>query len=91
MDKQKGKPLPTLLTDEEAERFVAESDLTEYDLSGMVPLSQFEFHSKDASVHMRLPQGQLAQIKAEAQRRGVPYQRFMRELMQRGLASLTHR
>ena len=28
------KKLPTLLTDEEAERFVDEADLSEYDLSG---------------------------------------------------------
>jgi predicted DNA binding CopG/RHH family protein len=68
---------------------VATADLTEYDLSGGVPLSQLEYLAKSASIHMRLPQEQLDQIKAEAQRRGVPYQRFMRELMQRGLGTLT--
>ena len=39
------KPLPELKTDEEAERFVAEADLTEYDLSGM-RLVRFEFQPK---------------------------------------------
>ena len=88
MSTRKGKPLPALLTDQEAERFVEEADLSEYDLSGGVPLSAFEFHSKTASVHMRMPEAQLAEIKAEASRRGLPYQRFMRELLQRGLNAL---
>ncbi len=39
------KPLPTLQTDEEAEAFVGESDLTNYDLSGM-RLIRFEFQPK---------------------------------------------
>jgi predicted DNA binding CopG/RHH family protein len=75
-------------SDEEAERFLSEVDLTDYDLSGGVPLSQFEFLAKNGNVHFRLPQGQLEEIKAEAQKRGVPYQRFMRELLQRGMRSL---
>jgi predicted DNA binding CopG/RHH family protein len=89
MKKQGAKKLPLLLTDEEAERFVAESDLTEYDLSGGIPLSQFELQMKDASIHLRLPQGQLDEIKAEAERRHIPYQRFMRELMERGMRTLS--
>ena len=89
MKKQTGKKrLPPLLTDEEAERFVAESDLTQYDLSRGIPLSQFELQFKDASIHLRLPQGQLDEIKSEAERRGIPYQRFMRELIQRGMNTL---
>ena len=38
-DKKKLKPFPAFATDEEAERFVAEADLTEYDFSGMRPMS----------------------------------------------------
>lgn len=77
-----------LESDEAAQKFLAEVDLTQYDLSGGVPLSQFEFLAKNANVHFRLPQAQLEEIKTEAQRRGVPYQRFMRELLQRGMRSL---
>lgn len=77
-----------LPTDEAAEKFIEEADLTDYDLSGGVPLSQFEYHAKDIRIHMRLPGQQLAEIKAEAKRRGVPYQRFMRELLQIGMNSL---
>src|SRR3954453_14598603 len=48
------KDWPALRTDEEAERFVAEADLTEYDFSTMVPVS-FELRRKDRSVSLRLP------------------------------------
>lgn len=50
----KGKPFPSLLTDDQAEEFVATADLSEYDLSDMKPM-KFEFASKDARVNMRLP------------------------------------
>lgn len=75
-------------SDEDAEKFLSEVDLTDYDLSGGIPLSEFEFHAKSANVHFRLPEAQLLEIKAEAKRRGVPYQRFMRELLQRGMQTL---
>jgi hypothetical protein len=39
------KPLPRLESDEEAERFVAEADLTDYDLSGL-RMVQFESSPK---------------------------------------------
>ena len=48
-DNDKRKPLPRLKTDEEAERFVAEADLSEYDLSGFKP-ARFEFEKKSARV-----------------------------------------
>ena len=78
------KRLPLLLTDEEAERFVADADLSEYDLSGF-KLVKFELRKKDARVNMRLPQPLLEKIKARAGQRGMPYQRLMREMMERAL------
>ena len=86
MTEQK-KPWPPLRSDEEAEAFVAEADLTEYDLAGMHPVN-FEFETKDAAISFRLPKRQLDEVKAEAARRNIPYQRFMRELLQRGMRSL---
>ena len=84
------KKLPVLLTDEDAERFVDEADLSEYDLSGFRPMT-FELIKKDARVNMRLPQPLLAKIKSRAAAEGIPYQRFMRDLMERGLGSETMR
>ena len=88
MKKPALKSLPILLTDKEAEDFVANADLTQYDLSHRISLSELDLRLKDASIHLRLPQGQLDQIKSEAEKRGIPYQRFMRELIQRGMSTL---
>lgn len=86
MSKSK-KPWPTLPTDEEAETFVEQADLSEYDWSVAEPV-HYEFEDKSARVTMRMPESQLERIKAEAAKRGVKYQRFMRELMERGMRTL---
>lgn len=75
------KPLPSLRTDEEAERFVAEADLTDYDLSGM-RIVRFEFQPKSERVNMRLPKSLLDAVKASASKAGVPYQRFIRQVLE---------
>ena len=75
---------PRLNVDEEAERFVDEADLTEYDLTGFTPV-RFEFDKKSARVNMRLPESLLRAVKAKAQARGIPYQRFIREAIEQAL------
>ena len=80
------KKIPTLKTDKDAEAFVAESDLTEYDLRGATP-ARFEFEKKVARVNMRLPQSLLDAVKDRARRREIPYQRFIREALERAVAS----
>lgn len=81
------KQWPTFKSDEEAEKFVEEADLTEYDWSAMRPV-RYEFEDKSARLNMRLPESQLAAIKAEAEKRGMKYQRFIRELIDRGMQTL---
>ncbi|MCW5695918.1 MAG: hypothetical protein KIS96_04175 [Bauldia sp.] len=80
------KALPRIKTDGEAEAFTAEADLSEYDLSGFVS-PRFEFQAKSEQVNMRMPKGLLDAVKAAAERRGVPYQRFIRETLERAVAS----
>ncbi len=46
MSKDK-KPLPPTNSDEEADRFVSESDLSEYDLSGFKPPSSYAFAQEE--------------------------------------------
>lgn len=79
------KPWPVLESDEEAERFVAEADLTQYDFAAMVP-ADHEYRPKTATVSMRVPQSLLDAVKAEAARVGMPYQRFIRQAMERALS-----
>ncbi|WP_029030169.1 CopG family antitoxin [Salinarimonas rosea] len=81
------KPWPSLPSDEAAERFVAEADLSEYDWTLMEPVAH-EFGSSEASVELRLPRRELDQLKAEAAKRGLPYERFMRELISRAMKTL---
>jgi predicted DNA binding CopG/RHH family protein len=79
-----GKSLPLFSSDDEAEAFVAFADLTKYDLSALKP-TQFEFSSKDARVNMRLPAELLDAVKATAARKGMPYQRFIRQALEQAL------
>ncbi len=82
--KKKLKPLPLLKTDAEATRFVDQADLSEYDLSGG-KVTHFEFEKKTAQVNMRMPEGLVKAVKAKAAKRGIPYQRFIREAIEKAL------
>ncbi len=76
--------LPRLKTDLEVEQFVAGSDLTRYDLS-VLKTTQFEFAAKEARINMRLPGELLSAVKRVARQRGVPYQRFIRQTLERAI------
>ncbi len=78
------KKIPPLRTDEEAERFVETADLSEYDLSEFRPV-QFEFLAKAAQLNMRVPQPLLDAVKARAKANGVPYTRYIRQLLERDI------
>ena len=78
------KKIPTFKNDREAEAFVAAADLTQYDLSGFTPM-RFELEKKSAKINMRVPEKLLAAVKARAAARGIPYQRFIREALERAV------
>jgi predicted DNA binding CopG/RHH family protein len=84
--KAKSKPMPSLATDAEAERFVATADLTQYDLSGFKP-TRFEFEPKAAALNLRLPQNLLDALKRKAAAKGMPYTRYVRLLLESDVAS----
>jgi predicted DNA binding CopG/RHH family protein len=77
--------MPSLVSDEAAEAFGAEADLTEYDLSGFKPM-RFEIEPKSAALNMRLPASLLAALKAKAMAKGVPYTRYVRMLLETDVA-----
>lgn len=80
------KTIPAFASDEEAERFVDEADLADYDLSGFVS-SPFEFEAKAARVNMRLPESLLDAVKEQARRQGIPYQRFIRQALEQAVSA----
>lgn len=75
------KKLPKLRSDKEAEAFVDEADLTQYDLTGM-KMMRFEFQPKDERVNMRLAKPLLRAVKSSAAKAGMPYQRFIRQALE---------
>lgn len=78
----KGK-IPKLKSDKEAEDFL-DQNLSDLDFSQFKPV-RFEFDRKDARVNMRLPETLLAAVKKRAQARRIPYQRFIREALERAV------
>jgi predicted DNA binding CopG/RHH family protein len=79
------KKIPIFKTDEEAETFIDTADLSEYDLSGFKPAA-FEFEAKDTQINMRLPASLLHAVRETAKERGIPYQRFIRQTLERAVA-----
>jgi predicted DNA binding CopG/RHH family protein len=79
------KKIPIFKTDEEVEAFIDTADLSEYDLSGFKP-ARFEFEAKDAQINMRLPASLLHAVQETAKERGIPYQRFIRQTLERAVA-----
>lgn len=78
------RKVPRMTTDEEAEAFL-EQDLSDLDFSQFKPV-RFEFQAKAARLNMRLPESLLDAVKAKAKARGVPYTRFIREVLEQATA-----
>ena len=83
--KKKLKKFPIFKSDKEAEDFVANSDLTEYDMSGFKRV-HFEFEPKSLAVNIRLPEGLYAVVKKKAAREGIKTQRFIRRALERAIS-----
>jgi predicted DNA binding CopG/RHH family protein len=78
------RSVPGFKSDAEAEAFVGKADLTAYDFAELTPM-HFEFDKKTAQVNLRMPQRLVDAIKDRAKARGVPYQRYIREALEKAL------
>jgi len=83
------RKVPRMTTDEEAETFL-EQDLSDLDFSQFKPVN-FEFQAKAARLNMRLPVPLLDAVKAKAKARGVPYTRFVREVLEQATSDRPNR
>jgi Uncharacterized protein conserved in bacteria len=79
------KPLPRFSSDAEAEDFVANSDLSGGQRSG------YEFKTKDTTISMRVSRDLLDAIKARAAVDGMPYQRFIRQALEKAIGTDGHK
>jgi predicted DNA binding CopG/RHH family protein len=78
------RKVPPLTSDEEAEAFLAE-DLSDLDFEQFKPL-HFEFEKKAAQLNMRVPRPLLDAVKDKARQQGIPYTRYIRQLLERDIA-----
>ena len=83
-DKRAPKQFPRFEDDAAAERFVDEADLSEYDFSQFRPMN-FEYEKKSSQINLRISEVMLEALKARAKARGIPYQRFIREVLEKAL------
>jgi predicted DNA binding CopG/RHH family protein len=78
------KKLPVFKTDKEAENFL-DQDLSEYISAENFAPFQFEFRPKQKSVNLRISEELLNAVRAVAHRRGIPYQRYIRQTLEASL------
>ncbi|WP_216859499.1 CopG family antitoxin [Sulfitobacter aestuariivivens] len=72
-----------MTTDAEAEAFL-DQDLSDLDLTQFKP-ADWERQPKTARINMRVPQALVDALKAKAAKRGIPYQRLIREAIERAI------
>ena len=75
------KKLPVFKTDKEAEKFLNQ-DLSDYISAENFAPFQFEFRPKQKSVNLRISEELLNAVRAVARRRGIPYQRYIRQTLE---------
>lgn len=78
------KQFPPLTTDQDAEDFLENADLSEFDLLSMKPV-RFELSAKDERLTIRLPSTLLLKLKAEAKKYNMPYGRYIRMTLEHSL------
>ena len=82
------KRLPALRNDKEAEELL-ERDLSDYIVPENLEPFPFEYRPKQKSVNLRISEELLKAVRAAARRRGIPYQRYIRQALE--LALRQHR
>jgi len=64
---------------------ILDQDLSTLDFAQFREIN-WEARPKTARVNMRLPEGLMEAVKAKAKREGIPYQRLIREAIEREVA-----
>jgi len=75
--------VPEMVTDEQAEAFL-DQDLSDLDMTQFRPLD-WERMPKTARINLRVPEPLVAALKARAKERGIPYQRLVREAIEKAV------
>jgi predicted DNA binding CopG/RHH family protein len=78
------KKLPALKSDKAAEKLL-DRDLSEYLTAENLEPFPYEYAPKQKSVNLRISEELLKAVRAAARRRGIPYQRYIRQALERAL------
>src|SRR5208282_4790243 len=76
--------LPALRSDKEAEELLGK-DLSEYISAENLEPFPFEYRPKQKSVNLRISDELLKAVRTAARRRGIPYQRYIRQALELAL------
>ena len=79
------KKLPALRSDRAAEKLL-DRDLSDYLNAENLQPFPFEFKPKQKSVNLRISDELLSAVRAAASRRGIPYQRYIRQALELALS-----
>lgn len=78
------KRLPKMRSDQSAEKLLRK-DLSDYLDPDNFTLTSFEFAPKDKSITIRVSKPLLEAVKAVSKRKGVSYQKYVRQALERAL------
>ncbi len=76
------KSFPKIRSDKHAEELL-ESDMSEFLSKKNFKKVSFEFLPKDKKVNLRFSDSLLVAIKKEAKKLSIPYQKFIRQILER--------
>jgi predicted DNA binding CopG/RHH family protein len=78
------RKLPALRSDKDAEELL-DRDLSKYISAENLEPFPFEYRPKQKSVNLRLSDELLKAVRTAARRRGIPYQRYIRQALELAL------
>jgi predicted DNA binding CopG/RHH family protein len=80
------KKVPHFKSDEEAEAFLEQDDLSDYLHAGNFAPMHFEIRPKEKSVNLRMSEALYDAVRETAKDEGVPYQRYIRHVLERAVS-----
>ncbi len=75
------KQLPKFKNDSEVEKFL-DRDLSDYLIPENFQAVTFEFEPKEKVVNLRMSNALFERIKSAAQKKNIPYQRYIRQALE---------
>ncbi len=76
------KQLPKFKNDSDVEKFLDRDNLSEYLIPENFQAVTFEFETKEKVVNLRMSNALFERIKSAAQKKNIPYQRYIRQALE---------